>query len=63
VLNGINTVLLYNFLNMIKIKCLQEKFENYTGIYYQKNKINGKCYIGSTVMAFMRKQTFLKCME
>lgn len=48
---------------MIKIKCLQEKFENYTGIYYQKNKINGKCYIGSTVMAFMRKQTFLKCME
>ena len=40
---------------MIKIKCLQEKFENCTGVYIFKNKINGKCYIGSTIMTFKKR--------
>ena len=40
---------------MIKVKCSQENFENCTGVYIFKNKINGKCYIGSTVMSFKKR--------
>lgn len=41
---------------MIKIKCNLNDLENYSGVYIFKNIINGKCYIGSTVMTLKKNE-------
>ena len=40
---------------MIKIKCNLENLNNCSGVYIFRNTINGKCYIGSTVMTLKKR--------
>ena len=39
----------------MKIKCNENDLKNCCGVYIFKNLIDNKCYIGSTVMTFEKK--------